>query len=534
MHPPPTAGTRTQSRNFLLWNRLRELRDRFDSAPLSPRYLNAALILVVFFYLLLTAAQSTRYLWHDELFTYYIAKAPSLAALWRQLPLDLNPPLVFLATRASLRVLGDNPYAVRLPAILGFLLGSLCFYKFVSNRLRPSYGILAMLVFWATPFEYFATEARPYGLIIGFFGLAMLAWQQAVKPERRASSVWLLALAVIGMMSSHVLALIYIVPFCLAELYRWYRRRRFDWAVWAALVLPSIIVFVYVPLVARYTESDFPAGTQASPAKVIGFFYRMLEPESLFFLAAVCLALLVGFRRERKGDESLSFSTLEWIFTWALCLIPVLVNLAMMRHRGIAYPRYSGPAVLVYGILFAVFIAMYTKRSRLAAATASCVLLLCIAGSNVAPVLGAVRVLRSRGAVRLSDAISSVHPELPLVTASGIHFLEMDKYADPATVSRLYYLTGRDLAIKYAHATIFEGLPDLKRSFPIRATVEPYRQFVAEHPRFLVLGLMYYPEDWLLRRLLDIHASLQYLGDYNGSQLYLVTMPGQSILSTDR
>ena len=514
------------------WSHLKEFRRRFDEIDLGKTSARTALFLLIAFYFVLTAAQTSRHLWHDELFTYYIAQSPSLAKLWQNIHLDLNPPLMYLAERVSLKTFGDNLYSARIPSILGFLLGSLCLYKFVADRLRPSYGILAVTVFWATPFLYFATEARPYGLVIGFFGLAMVAWQKAIEPSRPRWSVWLLAFAVVGMMCSHVLALIYIIPFCVVELARWLRTRRFDFFVWASLLLPSVILLVYIPLMSRYSSSAFPATTQATPAKIIGFFYRMLEPQSLFLLIALSLGLLAGFRRGRSRDERFPFlSTLEWIFAWSLLFIPVLVNIAMMRSHGIAYPRYSGPAVLLFGILFAVFLAMQTKASRFAAVVASAVLLLYVAGSNVGAAKSAVRNIRA-GSAKASSPFVDIHPELPLVMASGINFFEMDKYYDSTTVERLYYLTGRDLALKYAHATIFEGLTDLKANFPIRAHVEPYYQFTRVHPRFLALGQVYYPEDWLLRRLLDIHASLQYLGDYSGLQLYLVTMPGQPILET--
>ncbi len=516
-----------RSRKAFTLESLLAFRDWFDAVPVRPAYLGLLLCALIIFYLGLTAAQASRYLWHDELYTYYIAKSPSLIALWQNIRLDLNPPLIFLAERFSLKAFGDNLYSARIPSILGFLVGSLCFGKFVANRLRPAYGILAVLVFWATPFEYFATEARPYGLVIGFFGLAMLAWQKAIQPNRSASSVMLLGFTVFGMMCSHVLGLIYIVPFALVELLRWYRARHFDWALWAALVLPSVLLVIYIPLMSRYQEGAFPAVTQASPAKLIGFFYRMLEPESLCFLLALCFGLLAGSRKRRVSDDTTpSLPPLEWAFTWALILIPVLVTAAMMRSHGVAFPRYSGPAVFLFGILFAFLLALFTHSSRSAAAAAGCVLLLYLLGSNAGTALGAMRAFRTRNLPRPPLPIAAVRPDLPLVAASGINFLELDRYADPATVSRLHYLTDREYAIRYAHATIFEGMPNLIGKFPIRATIEPYREFVADHPYFLVLGQMNYPEDWLLRRLADIHASLQYLGDYSGSQLYLVTMPG--------
>ena len=127
--------------------RARQFRDKIETFPLQRFQRLLILAGIVLVYLLVTSLQARRELWHDELYTYYIAKAPSISQLFQEIKLDLNPPLMYLAERASLHVLGDNNYAARFPSIIAFLFGSLCFYAFVSRRLRPVYGILAMLVF---------------------------------------------------------------------------------------------------------------------------------------------------------------------------------------------------------------------------------------------------------------------------------------------------------------------------------------------------------------------------------------------------
>lgn len=502
---------------------------KIETAPVQRWHRVAVLALIVLAYFLVTALQARRELWHDELYTYYIAKAPSLSLLFQEIRLDLNPPLIYLADRASLHFIGDNAYAARLPSILAFLFGSICFYAFAARQMRPIYGLLAMLVFWSTPFEYFATEARPYGLIIGFFGLAMLAWQKAVEPDRGKASVWLLALGVTGMVCSHFFAIIYIVPFCLAELWRWRRSRKFDWAMWASLVLPSILLFIYkplvMPLVTRYEKSHFSASAQASPLKIVGFFYRMLEPESLFLLLAICAGLVVIWRfgRRREDESAPRLNSLGWVLIGGLLLIPAFVNVAIMRSHGVAFPRYSGPALFAIALLFALLLGNATNFSRISAAAACCVL---FAYSMGASTPAALKSLLARNvAPKPASPIVTVRPDLPLVAGSGLTFVELDRYGDPSTVARLHYLTNRKYAIQYAQSTIFEGMAYLKRFFPIRATVMPYDEFVAEHPTFLVLGTVEYHEDWLLRRLIDIHATLVYLGNYYGQQLYQVTMP---------
>jgi hypothetical protein len=59
--------------------------------------------------------------------------------------------------------------------------------------------------------------------------------------------------------------------------------------------------------------------------------------------------------------------------------------------------------------------------------------------------------------------------------------------------------------------------------------VEPYVQFVKDHPHFLVLGTPDYPEDWLIRELLDVGSHLRFLGmvpnEYKDWHVFEVTMP---------
>jgi hypothetical protein len=531
---PPVPEVKASYKSPGVTAGVKGVRDRFETARFTSFDSWIVLAGAILFYFAVVTLAASRQLWFDELFTYYIAKSPSLHRLWESLRLDLNPPLSYLAARASLKLFGDSAVAVRLPFMLAFLAGSLCFYRFVSRRLRPIYGLLAVLVFWSTPFLPYATEARPYAFIFCFFGMAMLAWQCAIEPARPRSALVYLGLAVSGMMVSHFFALFYLAPFVLAELLQWYRSRTFDWPVWVALLAPCMILVAFLPTITRYKANVLvPPSFEASPIRTIGMIYRSLQPESLALLLAICVALLLVFRRSRVRTDTRALMTpVELVFTAGLFVIPVLVNLAIMRSHGATFERYIGPVAFAFGLLIPFFVAMYSNVSRVSAAVACCILLLYIGALNlVAPLRTVWRTSRSEASVAQSSPFQQIYPDLPLVAASGLTFLQMDKYADLATVSRLYYLTDREFAIRYAHATIFEGFSETKQYFPIRAAVDPYPQFVAAHPRFLVFGTPDYPEDWLIRRLLDIHASLRFLGEFNGPykdrDLYLVTMPNE-------
>ena len=467
---------------------------------------------LVIYYLGLAAAGVQRHLWHDELYTFYIAQAPSLSQLWQDLRLDLNPPLGYLLARAAMQLFGNSAFAVRLPSMAGVLTGSLCLYALVSRRLRPSYGLLAVLIFWSTPALYFATEARPYGLVLGFFGLAMLCWQRAGDSPRPAWAVPTLAFAVTGMMLSHFFAVFFLVPFLLAEFIRLIRLRRPDWPISAALLLPGVLPFFFLHI---QTGDAFPPAFQASLRKMASYYYWTLHPEGWVILLGLCIALAL----RRSGAESRAQAEVpshtERAFVVGLLALPISVNIAMMLTHGAFFTRYAAPTLFAYPLVL-VFLLATSRGSALA----MCGLLaLYIPIQNLAK------------ARPQALNIAHVHPELPLVAASGLTFLEMDHYEPPETVDRLYYLTGREHALQYAHATLFEGLPAIKQHFPIRARVEAFRDFAQSHPRFLVLGTPDYPEDWLLRYLLAIHAKVEFLGEfpseYKDSQMFVAEMPGR-------
>lgn len=520
------AQAPSMASRFLHWRQRVDCRfQTFRFNPLQ-RYVIAGL--VVSMYIAATALSATRQLWHDELYTYYIAKAPSIPQLFRELRLDLNPPLEYLAVRLSLAVFGDGSFATRLPSIVAFFVGSVCFFRFVSKRFGELYGLLCVLAFWSTPFFAYATEARPYALIIAWFGIATLAWDAAGQPTRSRLSVLLLAIAVAGLMISHLFSLLYLTPFCLAEAWKLYRTRRFDWPVWLALLWPAIVPLAFLKLILRFQASLFPAIFEASPRRLAAFYYHTALPELPALLLALGLAALVGFRREGSERNSTSrIAAPEVAYTLGLLLIPAIVLLVLMKTHGAFFPRYGILSGFGIALVFVFAVARLTSACPFAAAVACCVLFLYDTGAIASAY--DVHSREKRWPVQ-ETALDRVQPDMPLVIASGLTFFEMSAYAMPATAQRLYYLTDRRLAIKYAHASMFQDFPYLKKYFPIRGTIEPYQQFVREHPQFLVFGSPEYPEDWLLRCLYDVHAKVQpagiFVGPYKDFQLFQITMPG--------
>ncbi len=497
-----------------------------ESRP--PRHAFAVLAAVsVLLYAVAVAFSSSRQFWHDELYTFYIAQAPSIGQLWHELSLDLNPPLNYLAVRASMALFGTSENAARLPSMLAFFAGSACLYMFVSRRLGRLYGLLAALCFWAMPTFYLATEARPYALVLCFFALAMLAWQRAVQERRRMGSIIAFASATVGMAVCHFFVVFYIFPFGLAEVFRTVKRRRIDWPIWAALILPCLVTALFMKTIEHYASGAISWAFRASYTRTIFFYDWSFASEAPALFLCIAIAFLFMARTEAL-DRKRTLSIPELVLAAGLVVLPVVMNVVLrLIHAGF-FERYSAPTAFGLAIFFVFIISRSTNRSDMAAFVCCCLLLIFFfAKEGIASNAGQFMQTRSLRPNHSEMArLESIDENLPLVAASGLTFLEMDKYEPEQTVTRLYYLTDRKLALAYAHAGIFEGFNTVKRFFPIRAHIEPFPNFVAQHHRFLVLGTPLYPEDWLIPVLLDQHASLKYLGSfaspYKDHELYEV------------
>src|SRR5215813_14471705 len=168
--------------------------DRLESTLTAALERRRSWVLALFSvtYLAITSALAWhKLLWNDELFTLYIARLPTYADIWSFLASGAEqlPPTFHILARLCMKLFGVNPLALRLPEILGVGVMSLCLFVVVSRRSSAAYGLIAMLLPLVTHVFYYATEARPYGLVLGCAALSLLCWQSAADDRRRVLSV---------------------------------------------------------------------------------------------------------------------------------------------------------------------------------------------------------------------------------------------------------------------------------------------------------------------------------------------------------
>jgi Dolichyl-phosphate-mannose-protein mannosyltransferase len=481
---------------------------------------------------------SSRPLWHDELYTFYIAQAPTFRQMLQQTrTLDLNPPLSYAAVRFVFHFLSPGLVSTRLPSVIAFFAATLLLYSFVRRRTNRIYGAMAAFLLLGSNYAINAFEARPYALVLAFLAVAAVGWQRAMEGDDRSRwwGLLILVLGGFGMLLSHVLALVAYGAFFFAEVVRLVLRRKPDWPLWLCLLLPLICGILYVPLLRHHNTGVFPPAFQASLLRLSdqdGPFWINLF--TLLGVASVLIVTVCGRRLSSGGTQNgESFTVPEGAFAVYLLLVPFMITILFMHSHSAYFGRYGIPAVFGAGILAPWLIAYWTRGDRVAGLLG--VLVFAFGMAPPATLLLYAKDVFHRpepNAALTGDSttpFTQIEPELPFVDASGLTFVEMNSREDMEFLSRLYYLSDEQAALQYSHATIFEGLNTVKNIFPLRANVEPYQRFVQEHPRFLVYGTYDYPEDWLLRKLLVDGASLRFLGNfpdqYKDSTLYEVTLP---------
>ena len=534
-------------------------------------------------YVVLVWKPAARPLWFDELTTFYIARQPTVARMMEALrSVDLNPPLNYFLTRWSIALPGTAPCAARLPALIAFWGGSAAIFALLRRRASALVAATGVLLFWSSPYFSYAAEARPYGLMLGLSAILLWAWDPPANGRRNMQLMWV---AIVGglLLLSHLFGVLSLVAVWIGEAVRSYRRRRVDWPMVAALLFPLIATLTYGPMFRTLHGAVFSPEARVTWGK-LGFLYYavfrwMWRP--LIVVAVFALLALRRRRRVRLAQHAVQVASFvqgspdQNVYSRyapemsavlaALFLVPVGLTMLFLWSHGAFYDRY-GMAITIPIVLVAPLLVQWWMRADVRVAlSAFCLIALLLllsttlrnpvvqAANAVMPARAATKftgilmtsphgpfrpwwnklpvpagLLRERDQAPLLTSLDNFHPELPLVAASELTFVEMDHRESAGLTDRLFYLYDRNAEMTLAHRPVTDSLMMLKGFFPFRGRLASYGEFVDEQRRFLVLGSYEHSGDWLLRQAEADGASLQIIGRYEGyadSDLYLLTYP---------
>jgi hypothetical protein len=499
----------------------------------------------------------SRHLDHDELFTSYIAQAPSVRQLLTLTrTIDLHPPLSYVLVRLSFASFGVSSWSCRLPFVLAFLATGAILYFFVCRLVSPVYGLIVLLPLWSSSYARLAIEARPYALVLCFTSLLLVSWYQIVAAEDRPVSHWRYWALIFGgfaLLLSHVLGALAYAAFLAAEFIRLWIRRRPDWKLWGVMAVPLISTLTYLSLIRIQSGLLFSEYSQASPRRLAICYWEHFRYSITSLVLILLLALVWKLcSKHQKPLVSISARGADASFLsllFFLFLVPLEIYLIFSHSGSPFYERYGVVALVPCALVPALFLAWRTSRNRWAGACVAFLLaaLLTFNTAGKAWLLESLAdIAEPRMATKLlylvalppvappalmppsvppglEDAanrstniprLDSVDPRLPLVAGSGPTFLELDHYQDAGFTRRLYLLTNPVAAATIVHNTVFDHYELLKAVFPIRGQVENYCMFVRQNPQFIVLGGYNYPDTWLLKELEMDGAKLSIVGRY--------------------
>ena len=504
----------------------------------------ALLLFICIFTLALALVQAvTKPLWFDEIWTARIAFLPTWSAVFHGTrTLDLNPPLEFFLMHLGRPLLGTHELGARFPSVLGFTMAVGSLFWLLRLYVSPWFAATgALLLATDGAVFYYASEARPYGLLLGFCALSLAAYNALLSSDRHPAvlrSVLFVGLS--GMLTSHVFSVFSVGAILLAELIRTFRVRRIDGLTWAALLLPLCCCALYPALFASHGDLHTPLDMRPSLRAPIDTYAALLSPFARVLIAGA-LALLIFVRVPKNGSgntfrDSFRFMPEQYVLFGILLAMPlIIVALLLATHPDAGYyTRYGLVCLFPIILLLTTWVSWRTGETVAAGRTLFLVTALLTLQSNVkhpGAIIGAVRHGIRNAPLPYSSAggVESIYPDLPLVAGDLQKFMEADNRLPGSVLKRVYYLADTPTSLRLTHSDGYENLIGLREPFGIRGNVSLLPAFVAAHRDFLVIDDPASSGSWLLPWALEQHADVRYLGvqKFMGDELTLwrVTLP---------
>jgi hypothetical protein len=345
------------------------------------RFRIAGMPLSAIAFLILTAAVSLltahyQFIYGDdrlELWVDNVASIRQLIHIQSSLPLAIDPFFYHGLTFVGIRLFGVDPFVLRLPSLLGFLLMQGCLFYFVRRIASERAAVFALAFPVFTAVYWYTWQVRPYGLLLGLFGLAMLSWQTAVR--RQAHRTWalvVLALTIAVAINTHYYGVLLLAPLCAAELVRARQGRRLDTPVLLSMgagMAGAVFLLPFLKGAAEY-RTNYQAATV--PRLVITQSYNFILLRHSAFsthtnhLLAIGLALLIvlvlGSCVRQMRSKTLNLPNAEFVFLVALAALPFFGFLLGRFVTHTMEPRYVFGSVIGIAALLAIALAPFLRN----------------------------------------------------------------------------------------------------------------------------------------------------------------------------
>jgi hypothetical protein len=488
-------------------------------------------LLVVYAIVRGLAGAVTTGFWFDEIITSSISAQPDMRAVWAALSsgVDGQPPGFYVVERASAAVIRNRHIAMRMPSILAFACTLVCVFFYMRRRGGEAIAFLcALLLLTTILYERYATEARPYALVVACFAFALLCYQ-------RVPAFWwtvLLGISLALAQSFHHYSIFAMAPFGLAEAVMFFRARKFRWGVWLALAIGACPLLFFWPLLVRlkaYVGAHYQEQyTLTAVPSTYGTFF-LVDSGYGAAIGAICLAgvILVLLWRGREATaarERRNWDVAEGTLLLSLVGLPFIAFCVVKVMHGGLRGTYVIEAIL--GLCLALGLVLTRVRPLTVGLFA--VFLLFDVGLREYKFWQSARTLRFENPAadfeKFLDEAGSGDNSLPVVVANGLVYVPLAYYGSAAVVKRIFYLTDEEKELHYQGTDTFDKNVKLLQNYtPLQ--IRDYTTFTAEHPVFLLYGVdPGYGNSWLAEHLSREGYSVQALAVDPIHRLFLVNM----------
>jgi 4-amino-4-deoxy-L-arabinose transferase-like glycosyltransferase len=493
-------------------------------------YVLVGLLLVYALVRSIVAAEGKTF-WYDEMLTLIVSGQGSWRAIVRALhvPVDGQPPLFHWIEHFASGITRNQEIALRLPSIVATPCTLACVFVFVKRRGGELLGLCCAVFLLTTDlFQYYAAEARPYGMVVACVAFAMLCYQ------RVPSLLWtvLLGMSLALAESLHYLAVLAMIPFGMAEAVALVKTKKVRWNVWAALaagVAPLLLLWPLLHINKEYYGTHFWAHLRTSELpRMYGEFF-MTDSKIGGGMAAVVLVGLVGttlWRHLSEGSDvaETNKELAERTLLFGLAALPFIGYFLLVRvaHSGMT-ARYVLSATLGFAGAWGYILIRSTTRTIALLA----VFIFSAAGVHELHFWGLYRSyideVRSYGRAAESLLASAGHTELRVVVPDGMLLLPLSHYVATPVAERFDYVIEDHLPDDEKWAdTVDKGFEALQSYVSVR--VGNYPAYISGHREFLVYAERRdWDENWLTKRLRREGWSVQTIASEEYRKVYLVT-----------
>ena len=513
----------SSSQSSSTWERLEGLACRVE-ANVERWALTWAAVLSIIYLSTVLAVSWTRILSFDELLTFWFCRFKSLSHLWWMLksPVEGIPPLFYLITRASEALAGENAIALRVPGMVGYWVMSVTVYKLARRHTSALFAVVAAIFPCVTLAFYYASEARPYGMLLACSALLLWFWLEAVEAVGRWRMRAIIAMAVVMALAAsiHYYAGLIAVPLAAGELARLIERRKPDWLVWIAVVAGAAAELVYVPLIRGFLHAHKTAYVWNKPH--VDFLWKSYT--TILGVTSLPVVIVLGWLLIRWKSEASAGAQNQRLLPRhesaayvSLVLVPLVGYVAAQRVVGMLTERYVIETVIGFSILFALGAAKMSSNRR---SVGLALLSLALVSFVVLQFQNLRREYQERGRFQHFDSEAVARSLNLSVTTEHIgDMLAMDYYGPRGFSSRFVIAVDPQIARDY-------GIPDstpkiyLGSQGILPVHVERFTDFLEHNDQFLIFGG---PLDWMADYVMKRGARVEIVLQTDRELLLLVT-----------